>query len=142
MRRLALALLLLPLPACAQIRERIYPAPTAPLAAPPGATLITVTTADGLTLRGLQRPGRADRPVLLLLDGTADDVVPAQLGNELHNAAVRAKRVGASFVMDGEDHVSDGAKVAAIVDAAAARLARPDAPLTPPAGVHVFPFAP
>jgi hypothetical protein len=77
-----------------------------------------------------------------LLHGTADDVVPAQLGNELHNAAVRAKRQGASFVLAGEGHAPDGAKVAVIVGAVAARLDRPDVALTPPAGVQLFPFAP
>ena len=271
MRYLPLALLLIPLPATAQIRERIYPAPTAPLAAPPGATLITVATADGLTLRGLERPGRPDRPVLLLLHGnassaadmlgwldplaqagfgivaaeyrgysgnpgmpsetglaadadaffarakalaagrrvivvghslgggvafglaarnkldalvtigtftrlkalapriirafikdrydnlasvptldepfyllhgTADDVVSVQHGNALHNAAVRVKRSGASVVLDREGHSPDGTTVTAIVESIAARLDRPDAPLSAPAGVRVFPFTP
>ena len=274
MRRLLLALpllLLLALPAAAQIRERIYPAPTAPLIAPAGSTLVEVRTADGLTLRGLERAGRADRPVVLLfhgngssaadamewlqplaqagfgsvaaeyrgyagnsgspserglaadaeaflararvlaagrpvivvghslgggvafglaarhrldalvtigtftrlhamapkiarafikdrydnlagvpaldeplylLHGTADDVVPAGFANELHNAAVRAKRAGATFVLDGAGHQPDGATVAAIVELAAARVQRPDAPLVAPAGVRVFAFAP
>jgi fermentation-respiration switch protein FrsA (DUF1100 family) len=271
MRALVFALLLLPLPACAQIRERIYPAPKAPLTAPNGATLITVTTADGLSLRGLEQPGRADRPVILLLHGngssaadmlqwlaplgqagfgivaaeyrgysanpgtpserglaadadtfltrarslaagrpvivvghslgggvafglaarnrldalvtigtftrlkvlapkiarafvkdeydnlagvlrldepfylihgTADDVVPAQLGNELHNASVLAKRAGASFVVIGAGHNPGPDKITAILQSVAARLQQQDAQLASVRGVRVFPFTP
>jgi hypothetical protein len=271
MRCLALALLLVPLPACGQIRERIYPAPRAALTAPAGATLITVTTADGLTLRGLERPGSADRPVVLLLHGngssaadalqwlaplaqagfgiiaaeyrgysanpgtpserglaadadtfltrarllaagrpvivvghslgggvafglamrnrldalvtigtftrlkvlapkiarafikdeydnlacvpqldepfylihgTADDVVPARLANELHNAAVRAKRSGASFVVEGDGHNPAADKITMILQSVAARLQQQDGQLATLPGVRVFPFRP
>jgi fermentation-respiration switch protein FrsA (DUF1100 family) len=77
MRRLLLAATLLAAPASAGvIRDRIYPAPTEPLSLdglPTDATLVRVTTADGLTLTGVEMPGRADRPVLLVFHGNASD---------------------------------------------------------------------
>lgn len=79
MRRLSALALSLCLVACAPvspapIRERIYPAPQAPLSLqglPEGARLISVTTADGLTLQGAVVEGRPDRPMLLVLHGNA-----------------------------------------------------------------------
>lgn len=64
--------LLLSVPACAQIYERIYPAPTAPLAPadlPAGAAIITVRTADGLTLKGVEIAPRDGKPTFLVFHG-------------------------------------------------------------------------
>lgn len=73
MRRLILpALLLLAVPAAAQMHDRIYPAPTAPLSLsglPAGAALMRVTTADGLALTGVEITGLPDKPVVLLFHG-------------------------------------------------------------------------
>lgn len=86
--------------------------------------------------------GALDEP-FYLVHGTADDVVPAAFGNELHDAAVAARRTGASFVLTGAGHAPDGAVVAEVVEVAAMRLERPDAPIPAmPNGVRVFPFAP
>lgn len=64
--------LLLAAPASAQIHERIYPAPTAPLdlaGLPTGAVIDTVRTADGLTLKGLEIAPRDGKPTLLMFHG-------------------------------------------------------------------------
>jgi fermentation-respiration switch protein FrsA (DUF1100 family) len=64
--------LLLSVPACAQIHERIYPAPTAPLAPadlPAGAAIITVRTADGLPLKGVEIAPRDGKPTFLVFHG-------------------------------------------------------------------------
>jgi hypothetical protein len=252
------------------VRDRIYPAPTAPLSVGklPGARLVEVRSADGLTLRGIEAAGRADRPVVLLLHGngssaadaldwlrpltargygvvaaeyrgysanpgkpseaglaadadaflaharalaggrrvvvlghslgggvafglarrhrldalvtvgtftrlramapriaraliadrfdnlaavpaldepwflvhgTADEVVPVRMGEELHRAAARAGKTGTSYVLPGQDHRPDGELVATLVDAVAARLEGGAAP-APPKGVNVVPF--
>ncbi|WP_299321245.1 alpha/beta fold hydrolase [Parasphingopyxis sp.] len=55
-------------------RDAIYHPPQAPLTLeglPAGTELITVDTADGLTLSGIVATGRRDRPVLLLFHGNA-----------------------------------------------------------------------
>ena len=79
MRR-RLLLLALPLPLLVTpamggpIHDRTYPAPTAPLTLdglPAGATLVSVRTADGLTLKGVEVAGRADQPMLLVFHGNA-----------------------------------------------------------------------
>jgi fermentation-respiration switch protein FrsA (DUF1100 family) len=64
--------LLLSVPARAQIHERIYPAPTAPLAPadlPAGAAIITVRTTDGLTLKGVEIAPRDGKPTFLVFHG-------------------------------------------------------------------------
>jgi fermentation-respiration switch protein FrsA (DUF1100 family) len=56
----------------AQIHERIYPAPTAPLSLtglPAGAVFVTVTTADGVTLKGIEVAPRDGRPTFLMFHG-------------------------------------------------------------------------
>jgi uncharacterized protein len=56
----------------AQIHERIYPAPKAPLdlaGLPSAAKLITAATADGLTLRGVEVPPREGMPTFLIFHG-------------------------------------------------------------------------
>ncbi|SEN27005.1 hypothetical protein SAMN05192583_2427 [Sphingomonas gellani] len=61
-------------PAAGQlIHDRVYPAPHDPLsvAGLPGATIDHVTTADGLTLSGVEVAGRADKPMLLIFHGNA-----------------------------------------------------------------------
>jgi fermentation-respiration switch protein FrsA (DUF1100 family) len=79
-----------------------------------------------------------DEPYFLV-HGTADDTVPAAFGNALHVAAVKAHKAGASFVIAGGGHRPDGAVMAAVVDAIAARVAGTAAPALP-AGVTVYPF--
>ena len=64
--------LFLAAPASAQIHERIYPAPTAPLdpsGLPPGAVIDTVRTADGLTLKGVEIAPHDGKPTLLVFHG-------------------------------------------------------------------------
>lgn len=56
-----------------------------------------------------------DEP-LFIIHGTADDVIPAMNGNQLHNAAIAAKRRGVSFVIDGAGHQPQGATVARLID--------------------------
>jgi len=54
------------------VQDRIYPAPTAPLALaglPEGTTLIQVRTFDGLSLKGLRRAARPNMPTLLVFHG-------------------------------------------------------------------------
>jgi uncharacterized protein len=58
--------------AAGPVQERIYPAPRAPLSLaglPPTARMISVETADGLTLAGIAVAPRGDRPTLLILHG-------------------------------------------------------------------------
>ena len=67
-----MAALLAAAPAGAQIHERIYPAPTAPLDPsnlPAGAVIDSVTTADGLTLKGVEIAPRDGKPTLLVFHG-------------------------------------------------------------------------
>lgn len=73
---------------------------------------------------------RLDEP-LFLIHGTADDVVPVQMGQELHKAAYLAKLHGVSAVVTGAGHRPDGATIAAIVEMIAAHLDKPDAPALP-----------
>jgi fermentation-respiration switch protein FrsA (DUF1100 family) len=64
--------LFLAVPACAQIHERIYPAPTAPLAPadlPAGAVIDSVQTADGLALKGAEIAPRDGKPTFLVFHG-------------------------------------------------------------------------
>lgn len=73
---------------------------------------------------------KLDEP-LFLVHGIADDVVPVQMGQELHKAARLAKLHGLSAVVRGAGHHPDGATIAAIVDMIAAHLDKPDAPALP-----------
>ena len=78
---LTVALAGLAVPAGAgQVSSRIYPAPTEPLSLaglPSGTRLVEVSTADGLRLKGLVTPGRADRPLLLVLHGNGSSAATA-----------------------------------------------------------------
>lgn len=61
-------------PASAQIHQRIYPAPTAPLdvtGLPAGSAIDTVRTADGLVLRGVEVAPRDGKPTFLVFHGNA-----------------------------------------------------------------------
>ena len=71
---------------------------------------------------------KLDEP-LFIIHGTADETVPAQMGNALHNAALAAKRKGFSLVIRGADHHPDGATIATLIDVIAMHLDRPDATL-------------
>jgi fermentation-respiration switch protein FrsA (DUF1100 family) len=74
--------LLLAVPACAQIHERIYPAPTAPLASadlPTGAVIDTVQTADGLTLKGAEIAPRDGKPTFLVFHGNGSAATRSML---------------------------------------------------------------
>ena len=79
-----------------------------------------------------------DEPYFLV-HGTADETVPAALGNALHVAAAKAHKAGASFVIAGGGHRPDGAVMAAVIDAVAAKVAGTTAPALP-ASVKVYPF--
>lgn len=60
--------------ASAQIHRQVYPAPTAPLTLsglPARAVLITVNTADGLSLKGVEIAPSPGKPTLLFLHGNA-----------------------------------------------------------------------
>jgi fermentation-respiration switch protein FrsA (DUF1100 family) len=83
---------------------------------------------------------KLDEP-LFLLHGRADDTVPAAMGQQLHQAAARAKRPGYSAVIDSAGHRPDGATVAAIVVRIAAQLDHPgETPPALPPGVRIYPF--
>lgn len=79
-----------------------------------------------------------DEPYFLV-HGTADDTVPAALGNALHVAAAKAHKAGASFVVAGGGHRPDGAVMAAVIDAVSATVAGTAAPALP-ASVKMYPF--
>jgi uncharacterized protein len=74
----------------------------------------------------------------VLMHGTDDDVVPAALGNALHNEAVKLKRSGASFVLTGQNHRPDARLIAEVLDYALAIIAGGRGTL--PQGVQVAPF--
>jgi uncharacterized protein len=60
------------------IRDRIYPAPTAPLSLaglPAGAALVTVRTEDGLDLIGIAVPARQKMPTLLVFHGNGSSAL-------------------------------------------------------------------
>ena len=62
------------------VRDRIYPAPTAPLSLsglPAGAELVAVRTADGLALHGIALPAKAGMPILLVLHGNGSSAADA-----------------------------------------------------------------
>jgi fermentation-respiration switch protein FrsA (DUF1100 family) len=77
----AAAALALPNPASAgPVQDRIYPAPKTPLSLaglPPTARMISVETADGLTLAGIAIAARGDRPTLLVLHGNGSSAADA-----------------------------------------------------------------
>jgi pimeloyl-ACP methyl ester carboxylesterase len=62
------------------VRDRIYPAPTAPLSLdglPAAARLASVRTGDGLTLEGIVLPARSGMPTLLVLHGNGSSAADA-----------------------------------------------------------------
>jgi fermentation-respiration switch protein FrsA (DUF1100 family) len=66
--------------AAGPVQDRIYPAPKAPLSLvglPPTARMISVETADGLTLAGIAVAPRGDRPTLLVLHGNGSSAADA-----------------------------------------------------------------
>lgn len=86
----------------------------------------------------------ADVPKLdepwFLLHGLRDATVPASEGNALHNAAVRADRDGASFVLTDADHHPDGKLIATVIDTFEARLEGAAWPTDLPPQIGIFPF--
>lgn len=77
----------------------------------------------------------------LLVHGTADDVVPAGMGNALHRAATTAQRIGASFVLIGEGHRPNAVKLLAAFDVARNWRATGTWDATPlPRDVKLVPF--
>jgi fermentation-respiration switch protein FrsA (DUF1100 family) len=68
-------------PACGNpVSGRIYPAPQAPLSLeglPSGSRFVPVSTADGLTMKGILSPGRPDRPLLLVFHGNGSSAATA-----------------------------------------------------------------
>ena len=60
------------------IHDRIYPAPTAPIAAAPlpaGAQRVTLTTSDGLAITGAEIAPRPRKPTLLVFHGNASSAM-------------------------------------------------------------------
>lgn len=60
------------------IHDRIYPAPTAPIAAAPlpaGAQRVTLTTSDGLAITGAEIAPRPGKPTLLVFHGNASSAM-------------------------------------------------------------------
>lgn len=83
---------------------------------------------------------KLDEPYFLI-HGLADDTVPAAMGKELHKAAFLAKRDGFSAVIRDAGHHPDGAVIAPIIEAIAARLDHPDAAPAPlPDSVKLIAF--
>jgi len=84
---------------------------------------------------------RLDEP-LYIIQGTADDVVPWQQGEQLSKAAVAAARPGAAFVIKDAGHAPDVAVLAPIIQAIAAMIDGGGATeiATLPPIVHVLPF--
>jgi fermentation-respiration switch protein FrsA (DUF1100 family) len=85
---------------------------------------------------------KLDEP-LYLIQGTADDTVPWQMGEQLAKAAGTAHRPGAAFVIKDAGHAPDGAVVAMILRAIVAKLDGDGATVkvTLPETVHLFPFS-
>jgi fermentation-respiration switch protein FrsA (DUF1100 family) len=75
------ALVLAPAPVAAgPVSDRVYPAPKAPLSLdglPPTARMISVETADGLTLAGIAVAAREAMPTLLVLHGNGSSAADA-----------------------------------------------------------------
>lgn len=79
-RLLLVLALVMPGASCGPIERRIYPAPTAPLTLtglPDNATIVTVTTADGLALRGIALPPAVGKPVVLVFHGNGSSAADA-----------------------------------------------------------------
>lgn len=76
-----------------------------------------------------------------LVHGLRDRTVPASEGNTLHNAAVRAKRVGASFVLTDADHHPDGQEMATVIAAIMMKLDSGAFPTDLPPTIQVYPFS-
>ncbi len=77
----------------------------------------------------------------ILIHGTADEVVPADMGNALHTAATKTNRVGASVVMIGEGHQPDARKLLAAFEAVWDwRATGKWSPAKLPADVKLVPF--
>lgn len=76
-----------------------------------------------------------------LIHGTADDTVPINEGEQLHTAAGKAGKDGASFVILGADHHPSGDLLAAIFAVVAGRLAGEDyAAAGLPSSIKLVPF--
>lgn len=86
---------------------------------------------------------KVDAP-LYLIQGTADDTVPWQMGEQLAKAAGAAHKPGAAFVIKDAGHAPDGEVLAMILRAIAAKLDGDGATVsvTLPQTVHLYPFAP
>lgn len=90
--------------------------------------------------RNLDRAESGTAP-WFLIHGLADEVVPAGQGQTLHSIASRAGRIGASIVIEAEDHSPEGATIFAILEAVRTRdSGQPPSPQGLPPGVHVIPF--
>ncbi len=85
---------------------------------------------------------KLDEP-LYLIQGTADETVPWQMGEQLAKTAQAAHKAGAAFVIKDARHAPDGAVVAMILRAIVAKLDGDGATVkvTLPETVHLFPFS-
>lgn len=73
-----------------------------------------------------------------LMHGTADEIIPPANANRLHNLAVKLKRPGATFILEGQRHRPEPALIASVLDYIVAIDA--GARASPPVGTRVVPF--
>lgn len=108
--------------------------PSLSAAAPPIARPFLTDKFDNLGALAKLRP----ETIYFLLHGTDDEVIPSGLANQLHNAAVRLKRPGGSFVLQSQLHRPDPKLLASVLDYALAIIGGRAEPLPP--GVQLAPF--
>lgn len=82
---------------------------------------------------------KLDEP-LYLIQGTADDIVPWQMGEQLAKAAEAAHKPGAAFVIKDAGHAPDAAVLALILRTIVAKLDGEGAEIALPPTVHLYPF--
>lgn len=103
-------------------------------AAPPMARFLVPDAYRNIDrLAGLARP-------YYLIHGTADDVVPAAIGERLHRAAVAARASGAAFVIVGAGHAPPATQLAAVFRTVDSRLRTGSFAAALPAEIKLIPF--
>lgn len=76
-----------------------------------------------------------------LIHGLRDDIAPWRMGEELHKAAVRSKRLGSSYILHEAGHQPAAALILAVLEDIEARNAG-KAPAALPAAIRAVPFEP
>jgi len=152
--------LLLATPVGAQvprIHRQIYPSPAAPVSIAglaDGAMLDTVHTADGLTLKGIESPPRDGKPTFLIFHGNESSAMEAMrwfaplIAQGYGTVAAEYREYGgnpgAAFVIKDAPHAPDGATLAMILEAIAAKVWGDGKTVSVrlPVSVTIAPFAP